>query len=174
MMSVYIESLLFQTDPQPLIDLWKTLPPAQQHNLKYREGDEKLSFEEKLLMGSGTLRDQVAIKRQDYTQHLFPEIKRLENQVYQQSDGGIIINRIRFMNMSPITCLSYHVDPDEFRYHIPLITTEDAFFVVEDEVLRMPELGRLYRLQTNVRHTAINGSMDKNRLHLVFSTHTNK
>ena len=76
--------------------------------------------------------------------------------------------------MTPITCLSYHVDPDSIRYHIPLITDADAFFVVDDMVERMPDIGRLYSLQTNVKHTAINASTSANRLHIVFSTHFNK
>ena len=173
-MSRYIKELLFKVDPLPLIKLWAELPPAKQHNLKFREEDADLSFEEKLSLGAGSLRDQTAIKRQEYTQHLFPQINKLENQIYDFSGGLISINRIRFMNMTPTTCLSYHLDPDHIRYHIPLITNEDSFFVVNDTVEKMPEVGRLYSLQTNVKHTAINGSRTENRLHLVFSTHINK
>jgi hypothetical protein len=173
-MSKYIEKLEFSIDPTPYIDLWKSLPPMRQHNLKYRESDADLSFDEILGNGAGSLRDQTSIKRQDYTQHLFPLIKKLENQIYDYSNGELQINRIRFMDMTPISCLSYHIDPDLIRYHIPLITNEDAFFVVNDQVERMSEVGRLYSLRTNVKHTAINGSRENNRLHLVFSTHFNK
>lgn len=158
----------------PLIQLWESLPPMKQHNLKYRESDVNLTFEEKLSLGAGSLRGSVDIRRQEYTQHMFPLIKKLENKIYDYSRGTMIIDRIRFMDMSPISCLSYHVDPDAIRYHIPLVTNDDAFFVVDDKVERMSEIGRLYSLQTNVKHTAINGSRDQNRLHLVFSTHYNK
>ena len=174
MMLRYIEELEFTIDPAPYIKLWSELPVMKQHNLKYRECDEPLSFEEKLQLGSGTLRDQDIIKRQDYTQHIFPLIKKLENQIYNYSNGYLTIDRIRFMNMTPITCLSYHIDPDSIRYHIPLITDTNAFFVVDDKVERMPDIGRLYSLQTNVKHTAINASTSANRLHIVFSTHFNK
>ncbi len=173
-MSKYIEQLHFSIDPKPFIDLWKTLPPMKQHNLKYREIDRELSFEAMLGIGAGSLRNQTEINRHEYTQHLFPLTKKLENQIYEYSGGDLQINRIRFMDMSPISCLSYHRDPDSIRYHIPLITNEDAFFVVEDQVERMAEVGSLYSLVTNVKHTAINASRDKNRLHLVFSTHFNK
>lgn len=173
-MSRYIEELQFTIDPAPYIKLWSELPVMKQHNLKYRECDASLSFQEKLELGSGTLRNQNILKRQDYTQHIFPEIKKLENQIYNYSNGDLTIDRIRFMNMTPITCLSYHIDPDPIRYHIPLITDTDAFFVVGDTVERMPEIGRLYSLPTNVRHTAINASASANRLHIVFSTHFNK
>lgn len=173
-MSRYIEALPFTIDPDPFIKLWSELPVMKQHNLKYRDCDEGLSFEEKLAIGAGSLRNQNDIKRQEYTQHIFPEIKKLENQIYNFSNGRIAINRIRFMNMSPISCLSYHTDPDHIRYHIPLITNNDAFFVVEDIVERMPDAGTLYSLRTNVKHTAINASLNQNRLHLVFSTHINK
>jgi hypothetical protein len=174
MMSRYIKELEFTIDPAPYIKLWSELPEMTQHNLKYRECDELLSFQEKLQLGSGTLRNQNTIKRQDYTQHIFPEIKKLENQIYNYSNGDLTIDRIRFMNMTPITCLSYHIDPDSIRYHIPLITDTNAFFVVDDKVERMPDIGRLYSLQTNVKHTAINASTSANRLHIVFSTHFNK
>lgn len=168
---MFVEKLDFEIDVNPLIELWKSLPPMRQHNLKYRESDVNLTFEEKLSVGSGSLRDQTQILRQDYTQHMFPIIKKLENKIYEYSSGKLLINRIRFMNMAPITCLSYHIDPEEIRYHIPLITNEDAFFIVDDTVQRMPEVGRLYSLRTNVKHTAINGSRNEDRLHLVFSTH---
>jgi hypothetical protein len=171
---IHVEKLDFIVDVIPLIQLWESLPPMNQHNLKYRESDINLSFEEKLSLGAGSLRGNVDIQRQEYTQHMFPLIKKLENKIHEYSRGTMSINRIRFMNMSPISCLSYHVDPDLLRYHIPLFTNEDAFFVVNDRVERMPEIGRLYSLQTNVKHTAINGSRDQNRLHLVFSTHFNK
>lgn len=173
-MSKYIEQFPFKIDPQPYIDLWKSLPPMRQHNLKYREIDRELEIEEILSIGSGSLRDQDTIKRQEYTQHLFPLTKKLENQIYEYSSGNLLINRIRFMSMTPISCLSYHKDPDAIRYHIPLITNDDCFFVVEDTVARMPDVGSLYSLQTNVKHTAINGSRTEDRLHLVFSTHFNK
>jgi hypothetical protein len=173
-MSRYINEFGFTIDPAPYIKLWTELPEMKQHNLKYRECDENLSLEEKLQLGSGSLRDQNTLKRQDYTQHIFPLIKKLENQIYNYSNGDLTIDRIRFMNMTPISCLSYHIDPDSIRYHIPLITDADSFFVVNDMVERMPDIGRLYSLQTNVKHTAINASISENRLHLVFSTHFNK
>ncbi len=83
---------------------------------------------------------------------------------------GRKIGRIRFMRLKPKTCLSYHVDYDPFRLHIPVIKDKKSFFVVNDQVCRMPNKGQLYFLRTNVFHTAVNASLTNERVHLVFNT----
>lgn len=83
---------------------------------------------------------------------------------------GVKIGRIRIMQLPPKTCYTLHVDPEEFRYHIPLITSYQCFFIISQDVFRMPQVGRLYKFKTNSEHTAVNASF-KNRLHLVFDTY---
>lgn len=83
---------------------------------------------------------------------------------------GVKIGRIRMMRLEPKTCLSYHIDPDEFRFHIPLATNKKCFFVVDDLVFRMDEVASLYKFQTNLPHTAVNASLEV-RDHLVFDTY---
>jgi hypothetical protein len=83
---------------------------------------------------------------------------------------GVKIGRIRVMRIAPKTCYSLHIDPEEFRYHIPLETSYQSFFVVDTNVVRMPTVGRLYRFKTNSEHTAVNASF-KVRLHIVFDTY---
>lgn len=82
---------------------------------------------------------------------------------------GKLIGRIRFMRLKPKTCLTLHKDPDEFRYHMPLETSYNCFFVVGTCVFRMPKVGQVYLLDTREEHTAINAS-NNDRIHLVFDT----
>lgn len=93
------------------------------------------------------------------------------NAVKEDADKhGKLIGRIRFMRLLPKTCLTLHRDPDEFRYHIPLETGHNCFFVVGESVYRMPTLGETYLLDTRDVHTAVNASTH-NRIHIVFDTY---
>lgn len=73
--------------------------------------------------------------------------------------------RSRLMRMKPKTCYSYHWDPTK-RMHIPLITNEDNFFVIDDEVSRYPADGSYYLVDTTKKHTFVNASFDS-RIHIV-------
>ena len=73
--------------------------------------------------------------------------------------------RTRLMNMKPKTCYSYHWDPTK-RMHTPLITNENNFFVIDDEVSRYPADGSYYLIDTTKKHTFVNASFE-NRLHIV-------
>lgn len=83
---------------------------------------------------------------------------------------GKKLGRVRVMRLPPKSCLTLHTDPDEHRYHIPLQTHYGCFFVVGQEIVRMPLPGVVYRFKTNVEHTAVNAST-KIRIHLVFDTY---
>ena len=73
--------------------------------------------------------------------------------------------RSRLMRMGPKTCYSYHWDPTK-RMHIPLITNENNFFVIDDEVSRYPADGSHYLVDTTKKHTFVNASFES-RLHIV-------
>jgi hypothetical protein len=73
--------------------------------------------------------------------------------------------RSRLMRMKPKTCYSYHWDPTK-RMHIPLITNENNFFVIDDEVSRYPADGSYYLVDTTKKHTFVNASFDS-RIHIV-------
>lgn len=87
-----------------------------------------------------------------------------------QSSYGVKIGRVRLMRLRPKSCYSYHIDPEEFRFHIPLKTNKNCFFVINDVIARMTEETSLYILKTNEVHTAVNASFN-NRDHLVFDTY---
>ena len=73
--------------------------------------------------------------------------------------------RTRVMNMGPKSCYSYHQYPTP-RMHIPLITNEKCFFVLDDEVVRLPADGQSYFIDTRKMHTFVNASFE-NRIHIV-------
>ncbi len=83
---------------------------------------------------------------------------------------GVNIGRVRFMFLQPKTCYTLHIDSEEFRYHIPLVTNGKCFFVNNDIIERMPHAGWLYRFRTTEYHTAVNAS-NHTRIHLVFDTY---
>ena len=73
--------------------------------------------------------------------------------------------RTRAMRMHSNTCYSYHKDPT-MRIHIPLITNDKCFMVIDDEVIRYPADGNYYIVDTTKMHTAINGSPEE-RIHII-------
>ena len=73
--------------------------------------------------------------------------------------------RTRVMRMYSNTCYSYHKDPT-MRIHIPLITNDKCFMVIDDEVIRHPADGNHYIVDTTKMHTAINGSPEE-RIHII-------
>jgi hypothetical protein len=75
------------------------------------------------------------------------------------------------MTLQSKSCLSYHRDIEPFRLHIPLTTNRSCFFVVNDNIYRMPTEGQLYTLRTDAYHTPVNANKNFERTHLVFSTY---
>lgn len=71
----------------------------------------------------------------------------------------------RLMLVKPKTCYSYHRDRCK-RIHIPLVTNEDAWFIIEKEIFHLPADGSVYLVDTTKMHTVVNTSSE-NRTHLV-------
>lgn len=77
------------------------------------------------------------------------------------------IGRIRINTLRPKSCLTYHSDTDsKCRLHIPVITNDKVFFIVDGVAGQMLEVGTMYVLDVTKRHTAINASRDS-RVHIV-------
>lgn len=88
-------------------------------------------------------------------------------EVYNTLDDIYGICRGRYMRLTPANrAYSYHRDTTA-RLHIPLTTNELCFFYTDGKLERMPELGRLYCLDTTKYHSALNLSWEK-RVHMVF------
>lgn len=73
--------------------------------------------------------------------------------------------RVRLMNLKSKTCYSYHKDQGK-RFHIPIITNENCFFIVEDKLIRYSADGNYCIVDTNKKHTAVNASWE-DRIHLI-------
>ena len=113
--------------------------------------------------GTGRLDDvnsTVQEWEQDFKDFLFPELE-YTNSILKDLN----MTRTRVMDMAPKTCYSYHQDPSK-RVHIPLITNEKCFFVVADEVIRLPADGNYYVIDTTKMHTFVNASFE-HRIHIV-------
>lgn len=113
--------------------------------------------------GTGRLDDidnSVKEWEQDFKEFLFPELEYVNFTLKKLN-----MTRTRVMKMAPKTCYSYHQDPSK-RIHIPLITNEKCFFVVADEVIRLPADGNYYVIDTTKLHTFVNASFE-DRIHIV-------
>ena len=72
--------------------------------------------------------------------------------------------RTRIMQSGPKTCLTLHQDMTK-RIHIPLITNQNCFMMIEDKIYRL-KAGKVYLTNTTLKHTAVNAS-DSSRVHIV-------
>ena len=73
--------------------------------------------------------------------------------------------RTRVMKVKPYHNYSWHYD-GTCRSHIPVITNEHNFFIIEDGVYKMPADGGIYIADTTKYHTFVNASME-DRIHIV-------
>ena len=73
--------------------------------------------------------------------------------------------RTRVMNLKSKTCYTYHRDYSK-RLHIPIITNENCFIIIDKEVNHYPADGSCYIIDTTKFHTALNASRE-DRIHIV-------
>lgn len=86
--------------------------------------------------------------------------------VYKELDSKFDVCRGRFMKLdAEKRAYSYHQDITP-RIHIPLQTNDDCMFYIDGQVVKMPELGRAYLLNTTLKHSALNLSWE-DRIHFV-------
>ncbi len=167
-------------------DVGKLVSDAEYFYKKYRNNQINLKkyrtvgndLQQQVTFGSGSLYDYVnkmwlldpfsfnqycdeVVGR--YIQEVCNDVERVVREYY-----WLDVGRIRLLKMESKTCLSYHRDPqDVVRYHIPIITNEDVFFIIDDNVEKMPEEGRLYSIDPGYKHTVVNAGK-VSRIHLVF------
>lgn len=79
---------------------------------------------------------------------------------------GYRVSVAKFSEMLPGRCLGLHVDGYAFRYHVPVTTNKGAYMIIEDQLYRMPEVGVMYCLRSDVEHSAINAWVEP-RVHMV-------
>jgi len=98
-------------------------------------------------------------KETDFTEFLFD--MTYTNSILKENN----VYRARVMRMRPKTCYTYHQDYTK-RFHIPLITNESCFMLIEKEAIHLPADGSYYIVDTTKKHTAINASLE-DRIHIV-------
>lgn len=82
--------------------------------------------------------------------------------------SGIEFARLKLANLKAMQVLEVlHIDSYHTRYHIPIVTNPNVFFISNDSLLHMQHTNKLYILETDKPHTAVNCSGSLDRLHLV-------
>ena len=80
--------------------------------------------------------------------------------------------RTRYMYLPSITTYGIHKDRTP-RIHIPIETNHNCFFVLDDEVVRLPADGSVYWVDTTLTHTFVNANAHLAkfvRVHLIGNT----
>jgi len=73
--------------------------------------------------------------------------------------------RTRVMILKPRTCYTYHKDTTK-RIHIPLVTNDKCFLIINSQVKHYPADGNYYVVDTTQMHTALNASKE-DRIHII-------
>lgn len=91
-------------------------------------------------------------------------VEEVVNAIKQKYD----ICKVRFLKLNPQRrAYTYHRDSSR-RLHIPLKTDNHCLFLIDDQVYRLPDVGKVYDMDTKRTHTALNlGNAE--RMHLVFA-----
>lgn len=111
------------------------------------------------MYGTGRL-ENLSHDESDFTEPLFPEMVYTNSIIKQLG-----MFRTRLMRLQPYQCYSYHIDPTQ-RVHIPLITNENCFMIIDDILYRYPADGDHYLADTTKIHTFVNASLE-DRIHIV-------
>lgn len=109
--------------------------------------------------GTGRL-EKLSHIETDFIEPLFPEMIYTNSIIKQLG-----MFRTRIMRLRPYQCYSYHIDPSP-RIHIPLITNENCFMIIDDVLYRYPADGNYYLADTTKIHTFVNASLE-DRIHIV-------
>ena len=104
------------------------------------------------------------VKEVDFTVLCSQFKNTLFEDVFNQVTSRYKIGRMRIMELTPKSCLTWHVD-DTIRIHYPMKTQPGCIMVIEDEV-KFLEQNKWWHTNTLLHHSAFNGSMES-RYHLV-------
>ncbi len=166
-----------------IIKLRQALDDAQKHLVDLGQGFGVIPITRRLGMRSSTETDLIGryYLRPDETykevvrdelvdefafSELCPEFEGTYFEtLHQQLTRRFPIGRIRVLLKEPLTCNSWHRDPEP-RLHIPIITNPGSLFVVNHYVTHLPADGSVYFTDTRGYHTAINGG-EQPRVHIV-------
>lgn len=86
-------------------------------------------------------------------------------EVYESLTARFRVGRMRILMKPPMTCNSWHRDPEP-RIHIPVHSNPGAVFIVNHHCTHLPADGSVYFTDTRGYHCAINGG-EHPRVHIV-------
>ena len=152
-------------DPNSLLNIYNKINRTEKQLCWTTRGKHDL------LDGIGSIFQYQPSEEWDWSE-VAPQFKdTLLDVIHKELSVDWKLGRARFMKMDEGNkALSYHYD-EGFRLHIPICTTPESWFILEDKQLHsMPELGRLYVLDANKYHSALNLSRQGDpRIHIVIS-----
>lgn len=96
------------------------------------------------------------------------ELEQIYKLLEQYADGKVIHAEI--ISMKPKSRIRMHKDRGDMlylarRFHVPLKTNSQTFFIVEDEKFFLQE-GKAYELN-NVKYHGVRNNSDETRIHLI-------
>lgn len=142
--------------------------PGKSHDFHLATGSLVLNWDDAILAEDGSFNKintkQHVLNETDFTELCDVFKNTVFEDLYRTLTEKYIVGRVRIMQLSPKTCLSWHVDSSK-RLHYPIQTHEGCFMVIEDEIKHLEQC-KWYMTDTTSSHTVFNGSL-RNRIHLV-------
>jgi len=105
---------------------------------------------------------------EEYTVRLYDDMLEYTYSIIEEYG----LYRTRYMSLPSITCYGYHKDSSP-RIHIPITTNENCFFLVDEQLIRLPADGSVYWVDTRYPHTFVNANPHVSkftRIHLIGNT----
>ena len=110
--------------------------------------------------GSGRL-EGAKFKENEYSHLNIPDDWQLSKFIKDHK-----LYRTRIMKLNPKTCYTVHRDKTP-RVHLAIDTDPRCLFLLEDTAFHIPADGSAYYIDTTKPHTALNGTLDFERIHIV-------
>jgi hypothetical protein len=110
---------------------------------------------------------EVKLKQEDFTVLNEALNNTYIKQVYNKIAEHYTIGRFRLMALPHKKCMSVHTDSSK-RIHIPIVTNENCWMIIDKVVHYLKADGSAYLTDTTKPHTALNANHKFLRLHLLF------
>jgi hypothetical protein len=95
----------------------------------------------------------------------FPYIREVLTKI--ENYTSITFGRVKLVCVNPLSCEVIHTDDTDTRYHIPIVTNDNVFFVENNNMYHMRGEKKMYVLHTSNPHTVVNAAGSLKRLHLI-------
>ena len=125
----------------------------------YYSGENGFLHAQKLSSSSQILK--LNLTEQDFVAPLFDDMPRLYEFIEEYD-----LCRTKVMSIPKKSNYTYHKDVSKYRIHLPLLTNDKCFFIVDGIVYDMVADGTVYLINTKKMHTAVNASFNE-RIHIV-------